>query len=462
MKVAELKEELAERGLDTTGLKAVLAERLLEAITSVSADGAPTPADDSSLKKQWLDTIAAGGTAIRVAVGPNVFGLKDIQLVELQKWARGDKYDKAWLKVDSAGAPTHFVAHDGSKVKLSIEIAAQPAPPVPVVAPPAPVVAPGAGEAVVIGSFALAHWAPGALPRAPADVDLVATSAFASALLAALKGAGLLLSHAYSHGDTKLHVRLAPRGSLPLDVELVRPGEASSSAQLLAASAAWPEVAFPVGVPALAAGAGTGAGASAGAGAGLAALVGLCRARVAPLAALLAAKQSHLIFPVHWHKTMEDYHVLKALVHNAAQAHGGGGGGDGGDDPWGPFVKVRRAEAAARYAYKDGGDSKVGSLDIPNEKFFKVWYLKELVPEAVRRAALVEGREVFTHDELHELLAYAPGKPLYKTYKRDPTKVRPRECAHVKGADMLRKKKGKVAAADALGDKKSLSRAVVP
>jgi len=415
MKVAELKEKLTERGLDATGLKAVLAERLLEAISSGSADGAPTPADDSSLKKQWLDTIAAGGTAIRVTVGPNVFELKDIQLLELQKWARGAKYDKAWLKVDSAGAPTYFVANDGSRGKLSIGDATQPAQLAPVVAPPVPVVAPGAGEAVVIGSFALAHWAPGGLPRAPADVDLVATSAFAGALLAALRGAGLLLSHAYSHGDAKLHVRLAPRGSLPLDVELVRPGEASSSAQLLAASAAWPEVAF-FAPPTTGAPTGTGAGAA------LAALVGLCRARVAPLAALLAIKQSHLVFPVHWHKTMEDYHVLKALVHNAAEAHGGGGGG--GDDPWGPFVKVRRAEAAVRYAYKDGRDSKVGSLDIPNEKFFKVWYLKELVPEAVRRAALVEGREVFTHDELHELLAYAPGRPLYETYKRDPSKVR--------------------------------------
>ena len=299
--------------------------------------------------------------------------------------------------------------------------------PLPVVAPPAPVAAPGAGEAVVIGSFALAHWAPGTLPRAPADVDLVATSAFASALLAALKGAGLLLSHAYSHSYTKLHVRLAPRGSLPLDVELVRPGEASSSAQLLAASATWPEVAFPVGVPALAAGAPAGTPKDTGAGAALSALLGLCRARVAPLVALLALKESHLVFPVHWHKTMEDYHVLKALVHNAAQAPGGGGGGD---DPWGPFVKVRRAEAAVRYAYKDGGDSKVGSLDIPNDKFFKVWYLKELVPEAVRRAALVEGREVFTHDELHELLAYAPGKPLYETYKRDPAKVHPMQREH--------------------------------
>jgi len=42
LKVAELKEELGKRGLDATGLKAVLTERLLEAVTS-SASSAPKP-----------------------------------------------------------------------------------------------------------------------------------------------------------------------------------------------------------------------------------------------------------------------------------------------------------------------------------------------------------------------------------------------------------------------------------
>jgi len=61
----------------------------------------------------------------------------------------------------------------------------------------------------------------------------------------------------------------------------------------------------------------------------------------------------------------------------------------------------------------------------------QVWYLKELVPASVRSTALNEGCEVYTHDELHRLLAYdqsssaggGAGKPLYETFKRDPAKA---------------------------------------
>jgi hypothetical protein len=234
---------------------------------------------------------------------------------------------------------------------------------------------------VAIGSFALMHWAPGE-SRAPADVDLIATSAAASAWVEALQSSGELAAHSYSHNGTKLHVKLAAKNSIPIEVELVRPGEGSSSADLLARSGPWPRVLVPH--------------------------AGGITAAAAPLPALLAVKQSHLFFAVHWHKHMADFHALKLLcaAHEPATTE------------WAPIVAKRRAEAQARY-----GESKIASLDIPNEAFFKVWYLKEMVPESVREAALAAGCEVYTHDELHELLAYAPQQPVYATLKADPAKV---------------------------------------
>jgi hypothetical protein len=236
---------------------------------------------------------------------------------------------------------------------------------------------------VAIGSFALMHWAPGEL-RAPADVDLVATSAAATSWVEALRTSGLLAAHSYSHNGTKLHVKLAAPSSLPIEVELVHPGEGSSSADLLARSGPWPRVVVPH--------------------------AGGITAAAAPLPALMAVKQSHLFFAVHWHKHMADFHVLKRLC--AAQAHAPA------IAEWAPFVATRRAEAQARY-----GESKVTSLDIPNDAFFKVWYLKEMVPDSVREAALVAGCEVYTHDELHELLAYVPNQPVYASLKVDPAKA---------------------------------------
>lgn len=244
-------------------------------------------------------------------------------------------------------------------------------------------------DVVIIGSFALAHWAPGA-SRAPADVDLVATSAATAAWLEALRAAGQLQSHSYSHNETKLRVKLT--GGLPLDVELVRPGEGSSSADLLALSGPWPRVLIPH--------------------------AGGLTAAVAPLNVLLAVKQSHLFFAVHWHKHMVDFHALRAMLQDQDQSSDDAQKNHPVAD-WAPFVAKRRLEAQARY-----GESKFTSLDVPNEAFFKVWYLKQMVPESVRQAALVDGCEVYTHDELHKLLAYRADRvPLYQTFKRDSTKA---------------------------------------
>ena len=155
----------------------------------------------------------------------------------------------------------------------------------------------------------------------------------------------------------------------------MRPGEQSSSALLLAASAAWPRVALPMG------GSVSDTGAPCGGGVG-SMLQPLLSVAVAPLAVLLAVKQSHLCFPVHWHKHIADFHQLQDLVnaHQAAAAGpaGAAAGADHGSGALDNFaawarvlVTLRRSEAEARY-----GGSKVASLDIPNEAFFKVRSLR--------------------------------------------------------------------------------------
>lgn len=72
---------------------------------------------------------------------------------------------------------------------------------------------------------------------------------------------------------------------------------------------------------------------------------------------------------------------------------------------------------AARY-----GQHKV-NLNVSSEKFFSVNYLKELIPPNILARGFAEGSEVYTHDELHELLAYNKGVPVYTTMKRDQTTV---------------------------------------
>ena len=50
------------------------------------------------------------------------------------------------------------------------------------------------------------------------------------------------------------------------------------------------------------------------------------------------------------------------------------------------FKQCRFREAETRY-----GKSKV-HLDVANEEFFKVWYLKEMTPQSVLAKGLVEGK----------------------------------------------------------------------
>jgi hypothetical protein len=46
------------------------------------------------------------------------------------------------------------------------------------------------------------------------------------------------------------------------------------------------------------------------------------------------------------------------------------------------------------------------------------------VPPEVLARGFHPGAEVYTHDQLHEVLAYSPGTPVYTTMKRDQSTVR--------------------------------------
>jgi hypothetical protein len=120
------------------------------------------------------------------------------------------------------------------------------------------------------------------------------------------------------------------------------------------------------------------------------------------------------MFPVDWRKHIQDYHLLKTASIAA------------GDKacPLLPKIledvtKLRQAEGQERY-----GASKV-KLNVPNEEFFKVWYLKEMVPAQHLRHGLKPGTlfDIYTHDELHELVKYYE-EPIYTKLKYDPTKAR--------------------------------------
>ena len=49
-------------------------------------------------------------------------------------------------------------------------------------------------------------------------------------------------------------------------------------------------------------------------------------------------------------------------------------------------------------------------------------YLKEMIDPVKLAAVLAPGKEIYEHDELHELVAYGD-VPIYTTLKRDPTKA---------------------------------------
>ena len=68
------------------------------------------------------------------------------------------------------------------------------------------------------------------------------------------------------------------------------------------------------------------------------------------------------------------------------------------------FMALRQQEGIARY-----GDSRV-KLNIRNEDFFAVWYLKDMLAPDLLADALVDGKEIYKHDELHELVAYVNHK----------------------------------------------------
>jgi hypothetical protein len=115
------------------------------------------------------------------------------------------------------------------------------------------------------------------------------------------------------------------------------------------------------------------------------------RLRVARLTSLLLIKKSHLWFPIHWRKSIEDYHSLKQLL--------------SADFSKGELVafRLRRKEIAARHKKK-----KI-NLNVSNEEFFG-------------KSERAIGR-TYDHDWLHSVTCFYDC-PLYERCKYDLGKAK--------------------------------------
>lgn len=103
---------------------------------------------------------------------------------------------------------------------------------------------------------------------------------------------------------------------------------------------------------------------------------------------LMLTKRSHLIYPIHFDKNIEDYHFIKSV--------------------WGPlertelmneYYKLRYDEAAAR------NKQRTPKLNVTTEDFFSS---KLAVPS------------YFVHDHIHEMMAH-DGVPMYTKMQPDPS-----------------------------------------
>lgn len=104
----------------------------------------------------------------------------------------------------------------------------------------------------------------------------------------------------------------------------------------------------------------------------------------------LLTKRSHLIYPVHFEKNMEDYQTLKMKLGSFDQ-----------DEHMKTYYQLRADEAKARYK------QKTPRLNVTTEDFFSS---KLAVPS------------YFVHDHLHELMAHHE-KPVYTMMQKDSSKA---------------------------------------
>lgn len=101
---------------------------------------------------------------------------------------------------------------------------------------------------------------------------------------------------------------------------------------------------------------------------------------------LFLIKRAHANVPVHYDKTIRDIIRLKPLLGPLSEDQVA-------------FYKQRQQECRERYRL----NRQRFSLSVPNDDFF----------------ALSDHVRLYVHDDLHEVVAFRPGEPLYKRCKRD-------------------------------------------
>ena len=251
--------------------------------------------------------------------------------------------------------------------------------------------------AVVIGSYA-ASIALNKASRAPRDVDIVCTRTKLDeldAVIGAAYNADNCPLREERHKGAKIFYTFEGGARLPIEVELVSDSHTNAghtSLDLLHWAFAaknrkdpeWKEKEIFPG------------------------FIAIC----CPLRVLMAIKRSHLIFELQWQKHIRDYHYMRAKFQKLDDAIPS-------DDALDAFINRRRREIKIRLG--DKGKDKI-HLDVPNEEFFKVHYLKAMTSQRLLETRLNEGASIYEHDELHTLLAVG-SHPVYTSMKHDASKA---------------------------------------
>lgn len=105
---------------------------------------------------------------------------------------------------------------------------------------------------------------------------------------------------------------------------------------------------------------------------------------------LMMTKKSHLIFPVHFEKNINDYHLIKSYLELGSFAP---------NETMNEYYELRSQEAKERYK------QRTPKLNVTTEDFFSS---KLSVPH------------YFVHDDIHEIMAHHD-EPVYKKMQPDPS-----------------------------------------
>jgi hypothetical protein len=112
---------------------------------------------------------------------------------------------------------------------------------------------------------------------------------------------------------------------------------------------------------------------------------------------LMATKRSHLIYPIHFEKNIEDYHLLKKVVEGSRIDMITGEEEDKIEE----YYKLRYSEAAER------NKQRTPNLNVTTEDFFSS---KLPVPN------------YFVHDHIHEMMTHYE-KPIFSMMQKDSSKA---------------------------------------